>query len=124
MKRYLPTLEDENSKRSAEEYLGAFTESLKMILKHNPVERIGLTVLLAAKTALRLRAANSEWPEHEIAGQLQRIARNIRLTSILRDLTPEEKSIMQLHPRHAQAKSRPRPSKIASGRTPRHRTGR
>jgi len=98
MRRYLNTLEDEQTPRSIEEYLGAFTESFKLILHQNPVERMGHAVLLAAKTALRLKAANFKLKEHEIAGRLQAIARNIRLTTIINDLTPEEKRILKLHP--------------------------
>jgi hypothetical protein len=98
MRRYLNTLEDERTPRSIEEYLGAFTESFKLILNQNPVERMGHTVLLAAKTALRLKAVNPKLKEHEIAGRLQAIARNIRLTTMINDLTPEEKRILKLHP--------------------------
>ncbi|MCD4813538.1 hypothetical protein K8S19_07590 [bacterium] len=98
MRKYLSTLEDETTQRSIEEYLGAFTESFKLILQQNPVERMGYAVLLASKTALRLKAANPKLREHEIAGRLQVIARNVRLTTILNDLTPEEKRILQLHP--------------------------
>ncbi len=98
MKRYLSTLEDEKTPRSIEEYIGAFTESLKVILKQNPVERIGQAVMLASKTALRIKAVNPNLKEHEIAHQLQRVARNIRLSAILKDLTPEEKSILNLVP--------------------------
>ncbi len=98
MKRYLTTLEDEKTPRNVEEYIGAFTESLKVILKQNPVERIGQAVLLASKTALRLKFANPNLKEHEIANHLQRVARNIRLSTILKDLTPEEKGILNLVP--------------------------
>lgn len=98
MRRYLTTLEDDKTPRSTEEYLGAFTESLKVILHQNPVERMGHAVLLAAKTALRLKAANPKLKEYEIANSLQKIARSIRLTTILDDLTPEEKVILNLHP--------------------------
>jgi hypothetical protein len=100
MRRYLNTLEDETTPRRIEEYLGAFTESLKLILQQNPVERMGHAVLLASKTALRLKAAKPELREHEISGRLQAIARNIRLITIINDLTPEEKRILQLHPRN------------------------
>jgi hypothetical protein len=96
MRQYLNTLEDEQTPRSIEEYLGAFTESLKMILHQNPVDRIGLTAMLAAKTALRLKAANPKFKEHEISHRLQGIARSVRLTNILKDLTPEEKRIIKL----------------------------
>ncbi|MBN1594824.1 hypothetical protein JW933_02755 [candidate division FCPU426 bacterium] len=105
MRKYLNTLGDERTPRSIEEYLGAFTESFKMILNQNPIERMGQSVLLAAKTALRLKAANPKLREHEIAGRLQAIARNIRLTTILNDLTPEEKGIIKL--RHRQDKHLP-----------------
>ncbi len=98
MRQYLETLEDGQSARSIEEYLGAFTESFKIILCQNPVERMGHAVLLAAKTALRLKAVRPGLKEHEIARRLQAIARNLRLTTILNDLTPEEKGMLQLHP--------------------------
>lgn len=90
MQQFLHTLEDDQTTRSSEEYLGAFTENLNLILHHNPVERIGLTVMLAAKTALRLKAANPKLKEHDIARKLQAIARNVRLATIINDLTPEE----------------------------------
>ncbi len=98
MERYLATLDEAQTQRSQEEYLGAFTESMKIILRQNPIERLGHAVLLAAKTALRMKAALPELKEHEIANRLQAIARNIRLVDILADLTPEEKRILQLHP--------------------------
>lgn len=98
MRRYLTTLEDEKNPRSIEEYIGAFTESMKVVLKQNPVERTGHAVLLAAKTSLRIKAANPKLKEHEIANQLQKVARNLRLTTILMDLTPEEKGILKLLP--------------------------
>ncbi len=100
MRQYLNTLEDETTPRTIEEYLGAFTESLKLIMYQNPIERMGHTVLLAAKTALRLKTANPKLKEHEIAGRLQAIARNIRLTTIINDLTPEEKRILKLYPQN------------------------
>ncbi len=96
MERYLACL-DEDQQRSSEEYLGAFKESLKMILHQNPVDRIGNAVLLAAKTALRLKACLPEAAEHEIALRLQAFARSIRLVEILEDLTPEEKRMLK-HP--------------------------
>lgn len=98
MKRFLATLEEDKTPKRIEEYLGAFTESMKVILKQNPVERIGHAVLLAAKTSLRLKAANPKLKEYEIANQLQKIARGMRLETILLDLTPEEKSILNLVP--------------------------
>lgn len=98
MQKYLTTLEEEKTPRSLEEYIGAFTESLKVILQQNPVDRIGHAVLLAGKTALRLKAANPKLKEHEIAHQLQKIARNLRLTTILNDLTPEEKGMLKMIP--------------------------
>jgi hypothetical protein len=118
MRRYLSTLEDEQTPRSIEEYLGAFIESFKLILQQNPVERMGHSVLLAAKTALRLKAANPKLNEYEIAHRLQTIARNIRLTTIINDLTPEEKRILQLHPlnKKKQVASRKKPTR-SSGKT-------
>jgi len=98
MRQYLETLEEDQSARSTEEYIGAFTESFKIVLYQNPVERMGHAVLLAAKTALRIKAARPALKEHEIARRLQAIARNIRITTILNDLTPEEKGMLQLHP--------------------------
>ena len=98
MERYLAQLDEAPSHRSTEEYLGAFTESLKLIQRQNPVERMGNAVLLAAKTALRLKAANPAVAEHELAHWLQSIARNIRLDTILKDLTPEEKRILKMAP--------------------------
>ncbi len=98
MRKYLETLEEEQSARSTEEYIGAFTESFKIVLCQNPVERMGHAVLLAAKTAMRIKAARPALKEHEIARRLQDIARNIRITTILNDLTPEEKGMLQLHP--------------------------
>lgn len=97
MRRHLETLEEAPNPRSVEEYLGAFTESFKMILHQNPVERIGHSVWLAAKTALRLKAAKPSLREHEIAARLQELARNIRLTTILNDLTPEEKKMVKVY---------------------------
>jgi len=98
MKRYLPTLEEEKTPKRIEEYLGAFTESMKVVLQQNPVDRIGHAVLLASKTSLRLKAANPKLKEYEIANQLQKIARSLRLATILKDLTPEEKGILKLMP--------------------------
>ncbi len=103
MRRYLTILEEANNPRNLEEYLGAFSESLKLILHQNPVEHMGHAVLLAAKTAMRLKAADPRLKEHEIANRLQFIARNIRLTTILKDLTPEEKNILKLHPSNHRA---------------------
>jgi hypothetical protein len=57
MHRYLAALDEDQPQRSSEEYLGAFTESLKLIGTQSPIDRIGHAVLLAAKTALRLKAA-------------------------------------------------------------------
>ncbi|MEW6517365.1 MAG: hypothetical protein AB1439_10740 [candidate division FCPU426 bacterium] len=115
MRRYLNILEEKNDPRHIEEYLGAFSESLKLILQQNPVERMGHAVLLAAKTAMRLKAAEPRLREHEIANRLQFIARNIRLTTILKDLTPEEKRILKLHPsNHNAPVSKPRRKPAAS----------
>jgi len=106
MQRYLSALEEDQPRRSAEEYLGAFTESLKMIQQERPVERMGNAVLLAAKTALRLKAVMPKLSDHEIAGRLQLIARSIRLSEILKDLTPEEKGMIKLnHDNQIAAKS-------------------
>jgi len=98
MERYLNILDESQPKRDVEEYLGAFDKSLKMILRLNPIDRIGQSVLLAAKTALRIKASMPQVKEHEIAGRLKEIARNIRLLKILNELTPEEKRILKLHP--------------------------
>lgn len=117
MRQYLNTLEDETTPRTMEEYLGAFMESLKMILHQNPIERMGHTVLLAAKTALRLKAANPKLKEHEIAGRLQSIARSIRLTTIINDLTPEEKRILKLHPRNNPFAAAPSPRRRPSSKS-------
>ena len=95
MKRYLAALDEKQPRRSSEEYLGAFSESLKIIHHENPVDRMGHAVLLAAKTALRLKATMPELKEHEIAGRLQTIARSTRLLDILQDLTPEEKRMIK-----------------------------
>jgi hypothetical protein len=98
MERYLAKLDEDQPQRSAEEYLGAFSESLKLILHQNPVDHLGNAVLLAAKTALRLKAALPHVQEHEIARRLQTLARSIRLQQIMGDLTPEEKNMLKLHP--------------------------
>lgn len=103
MEKHLATLSEDRSQRTTEEYLGAFTESMKIIQHQNPVERIGHAVLLTAKTALRLRAANPNLPEHEIARWLQTIARNLRITAILDDLTPEEKRFLHTSARRPAA---------------------
>lgn len=100
MHRYLATLDEDRSPRSAEEYLGAFTESLKLIMQESPVERMGNAVFLAAKTALRLKAAVPGLSEREVANRLQAIARSIRLFEILKDLTPEEKGMIKLNDEH------------------------
>jgi hypothetical protein len=83
--------------RSEEEYLGAFTESLKLTLPQNPVERLANAVFLAAKTALHLKATNPGLKEHEIATILQAITHRVRMHSIIHDLTPEEKRMMKLN---------------------------
>lgn len=114
MRRYLSILQEDSNPRNIEEYLGAFSESLKLILQQNPVERMGHAVLLAAKTAMRLKAADPRLKEHEIANRLQFIARNIRLTTILKDLTPEEKRILKLHPDNHHAPSPRRKKAVAS----------
>ena len=106
MQRYLATLDENQPQRSAEEYLGAFTESMKLIERQTPIERLGHAVLLAAKTALRLKAALPKLKEHEIANRLQSIARSLRLQELLKDLTPEEKGLLKLN--HAR--------RLASGR--------
>ncbi|MCK5242957.1 hypothetical protein KAR34_10950 [bacterium] len=123
MRRYLNTLEDEQTPRSIEEYLGAFIESFKLILQQNPVERMGYSVLLAAKTALRLKAANPKLKEHEIAHRLQTIARDIRLNTILNDLTPEEKTMLQLHPLNRQQHTRTVKRKSAANKQSVRRPG-
>jgi hypothetical protein len=113
MHRYLTTLNEDQPERSTEEYLGAFTESLKLIQQETPVERMGHAVLLAAKTALRLKAVMPKLQEHEIARRLQSIARGIRLFEILKDLTPEEKGMIKFNhksSRRAAAKPRARRS--------------
>jgi len=115
MQKFFHALEDENTPRSSEEYMGAFTESLNLILHHNPVEQMGLTVMLAAKTALRLKAGNPKLREHDIASKLQGIARNVRLAAILRDLTPEEKNILNLNQATRAARAA-RAAKPAPGR--------
>lgn len=97
MYRFLTTLDEDQPQRTAEEYLGAFTESMKLIERESSVERVGHAVLLAAKTALRLKAAMPNLGEHEIASRLQSIARNIRLFEIFKDLTPEEKGIIKIN---------------------------
>jgi hypothetical protein len=108
MEKYLSILNENVPERSVEEYLGAFTESLKFIQQQNPVERMGHAVLLAAKTALRLKVVMPQLSEHDISHRLQGIARSIRLMSILRDLTPEEKRMLKLQ------------SKPKKPRSPRH----
>jgi hypothetical protein len=114
MHRYLAALDENQPQRSVEEYLGAFTESLKLIEQQSPLDRIGHAVLLAAKTALRLKAALPSLKEHEIANRLQAIARNIRLGQLLRDLTPEEKGWLKAeHARSAVRRSRPAPTRRA-----------
>lgn len=95
MKQYLATLAEDQPQRSSEEYLGAFMESLKLTQHENPIDRIGHAVLLAAKTALRLKVVMPELKEHEISHKLQMIARSIRLMNILNDLTPEELSMFK-----------------------------
>jgi hypothetical protein len=95
MKKYLATLAEDQPERSSEEYLGAFAESIKLIQHENPVDRIGHAVLLAAKTALRLKAVRPQLREHEIALRLQILARSIRLRNILKDITPEERSMFK-----------------------------
>lgn len=116
MKRYLEKLDENRPQRSSEEYLGAFTESLKIIQRQNPVERMGHAVLLAAKTALRLKASVPSLKEHEIANRLQTIARNIRLQEIFKDLTPEEKGMIKLNDL---AKTQtPRPAEKSGNRRP------
>jgi hypothetical protein len=95
MKKYLATLAENQPERSLEEYLGAFTESIKLIQHENPVDRIGNAVLLAAKTALRLKAVRPQLREHEIALRLQVLARSIRIQNILQDITPEERSMFK-----------------------------
>jgi hypothetical protein len=95
MKKYLATLAEDQPQRSSEEYLGAFTESLKLTQHENPIDRIGHAVLLAAKTALRLKAVMPQLKEHEISNRLQIIARSTRLMNILKDLTPEERSMFK-----------------------------
>jgi hypothetical protein len=95
MKKFLATLAEDQPERSLEEYLGAFTESIKLIQHENPVDRIGNAVLLAAKTALRLKAVRPQLREHEIALRLQILARSIRIKNILQDITPEERSMFK-----------------------------
>jgi hypothetical protein len=95
MKKYLAALAEDQPQRSSQEYLGAFTESLKLIQHENPVERIGHAVLLAATTALRLKAVLPHLREFEIAQRLQTTARGIRLMDILKDVTPEERSMFK-----------------------------
>jgi hypothetical protein len=108
MKKYMTTLAEDQPQRSLEEYLGAFTESLKLIQHENPVDRIGHAVMLAAKTALRLKAIMPKLKEHEIANRLQTIARSIRLMNILKDVTPEERSMLKWsdHERSLKASAR------------------
>lgn len=115
MKRYLEKLDENRPQRSMEEYLGAFTESLKMIQHQNPVERMGHAVLLAAKTALRLKACMPSLKEHEIANRLQIMARNVRLQELFSDLTPEEKNMIKLNDRLHQP-GRPAAAGKSSGR--------
>ena len=95
MKKHLATLAEDQPERSSEEYLGAFAESIRLIQHENPVDRIGHAVLLAAKTALRLKAVIPQLREHEIALRLQTLARSIRLKKILKDITPEERSMFK-----------------------------
>jgi hypothetical protein len=95
MKAYLATLAEDQPVRSSEEYMGAFAESIRLIQHENPVDRIGHAVLLAAKTALRLKAVMPQLREHEIALHLQTLARSIRLKNILKDITPEERSMFK-----------------------------
>ncbi len=105
MKKFLATLAEDQPQRSSEEYLGAFMESLKMIQHENPIDRIGHAVFLAAKTALRLKSVMPQLKEHEIAHRLQSLARSTRLMDILKDLTPEERSMLKWsdHERSKQA---------------------
>jgi len=122
MYRCLATLDEDQPRRSAEEYLGAFTKSLKMIMQESPVERTGHAVLLAAKTALRLKAAMPGLSEHEIANRLQAIARNIRLLEILKDLTPEEKDMIRFnHKSKSSQKTAAASSRTRSASRPRQR---
>ncbi|NTV52725.1 MAG: hypothetical protein HGA76_06915 [Candidatus Firestonebacteria bacterium] len=118
MKKYLDTLAENQPERSLEEYLGAFSESIKLIQHENPLDRIGNAVLLAAKTALRLKAVNPRLKEHEIALRLQTLARSIRLLDILKDVTPEERSMFKWSGNERKAQTRPQASKSSGPQTP------
>lgn len=114
IRRYLATLDENQPQRSVEEYLGAFTESLKWIERQNSLDRIGHAVLLAAKTALRLKAVLPSLKEHEIGNRLQSIARNHRLGQLLSDLTPEEMGWLRTEHERTHGRS----SRTASARRP------
>jgi hypothetical protein len=118
MKKYLATLAEDQPVRSSEEYLGAFAECLKLIQHENPVDRIGHAVLLAAKTALRLKAVMPALREHEIAQRLQTLARSFRLQHILKDITPEERSMFKWSDNEKNSNHRQQAGKTSKRKTP------